>query len=253
MLISVKNKVEMILRPEIFPEQVVAGFSTRHGGVSEAPFDSLNLSLSTNDDKKHVLTNRRRLFGAVGFSLDDLAIAGQVHGTAIQEVVEPGLYTGFDGLITKKRGLLLCLTAADCASVLLADMPNGIVGACHAGWRGAVGRIVIDTVDRMVTQGASPASMVAYVSPCISRHHFEVGPEVAEQFDDAFVHYPPGQERPHVDLKAAIRAQLLEAQLEEIHIEIAPYCTYGEKDRFFSYRAEKGKTGRLMGFVGMKL
>ncbi len=252
-MIPGKEKVEMILRAEIFPERVVAGFSTRHGGVSEAPFDSLNLGLSTNDDEEHVLTNRRRLFGSVGFTLDDLAIAGQVHGTAVQEVVEPGLYPGFDGLITRKRGLLLCLTAADCASVLLADVPNGIVGACHAGWRGAVGRIVIDTVARMVTLGASPASMVAYVSPCISSHNFEVGPEVAEQFDEAFVHYLPGQERPLVDLKAAIRAQLLEGQLEASHIEIAPYCTYGEKDRFFSYRAERGKTGRLMGFVGLKL
>lgn len=245
--------VEMALRPPIFPEQVVAGFSTRHGGVSGPPFDSLNLGLSTGDDKADILENRRRLFKSVGFGLDDLAIAGQVHGTAIQEVTEPGLYPGYDGLITRAQGLLLCLTAADCASVLLADVSKGIVGACHAGWRGAVGNIVTLTVAGMITLGAEPARMLAYISPCISRRHFEVGSEVAAQFDEAFVHRLQGKEKPHVDLKAVIKSQLLESRLEESHIEMAPHCTYGEKDRFFSYRAERGKTGRLMGFIGLKM
>lgn len=245
--------IGMALQPQIFPEQVVAGFSTRHGGVSAPPFDSLNLSLSTNDNEADIWENRRRLFESVGFGVDKLAIAGQVHGTAIHEVTEPGLYRGYDGLITKKSGLLLCLTAADCASVLVADAANGILGACHAGWRGAVGKIVVDTIAGMVSLGARPATMIAYVSPCISLQHFEVGPEVAALFDHAFVHQLPEKEKPHIDLKAVIKAQLLESHLEEAHIEVAPHCTYGENDRFFSYRAEKGNTGRLMGFIGLKM
>ncbi|MDZ4698106.1 MAG: laccase domain-containing protein, partial [Rhodothermales bacterium] len=132
------------VKPAIFDSiaGVVAGFSTRLGGVSVSPFDSLNLGLSTNDTREAVLENRRRLFGAVGFEAGQLAITGQVHGAEVAVVETPGLYPGFDGLVTTTPRLLLCLSAADCASVLFARADGGMVGACHAGWRGAAGGIV---------------------------------------------------------------------------------------------------------------
>lgn len=231
--------------------KVVAGFSTRHGGVSTKPYDSLNLGLSTEDTKEKVLENRKRLFEAAGFSVDALAITGQVHGDEVLEVDEPGLYVGYDGLITRKKGLLLCLSAADCASVLLVDQKRELIGACHSGWRGTVANITGKTISMMLERGADPASLLAYVSPCISKDHFEVGWEVANQFDDLYIHRIPGKEKPHVDLKAALKEQLLKAGVASKNIEISPYCTVGEKNHFFSYRAEHGKTGRMMGFVGI--
>lgn len=241
------------LRPALFDEwpNVVAGFSTRHGGGSDGPYASLNLGLSVGDDAAQVRENRRRLFEAVGFSVDQLALAGQVHGAEVMEVVEAGGYRGYDAMVTRRPGLLLCISAADCAAVLLADAEARVVGACHAGWRGTVARVVVRTVAAMTRLGAAPSRLRAYVSPCISAEHFEVGPEVARQFAPAFVRRLPGQEKRHVDLKAAIAAQLAEAGLASGRVEVSPHCTFAEADAFFSHRAQKGRTGRMMGFIGM--
>ena len=242
------------LRPAIFDDwpDIVAGFSTRHGGGSDVPYASLNLSLSTDDDEAQVCDNRRRLFGALGFSTDQLALAGQVHGAAVKEVVEAGVYRGYDAMVTQRPGVLLCISAADCAAVLLADAEARVVGACHAGWRGTVARVVVGTVAAMRWLGAEPSRLRAYVSPCLSAEHFEVGPEVARQFEAAFVRRWPGKAKPHVDMKAAIAAQLAEAGVAPERVEVAPHCTVAEVDTFFSHRAEKGRTGRMMGFIGMR-
>ncbi len=244
----------MYLSPEIFTPytNIVAGFSTRQGGVSSAPYDSLNLGLSTQDHKEDVLANRKRLFESVGFNTQSLAITGQVHGTSLIWVDEPGLYKGYDAIVTESPGILLCLSAADCASVLIADVENNMVGACHAGWRGTVGGIVSKTVAAMLERGADVSTLKAYVSPCISGDNFEVGFEVAEQFDAAFVRQIPGKVKPHIDLKLAIQNQLLEKGLSKADIEISTHCTFAETHQFFSHRAEKGKTGRHMGFIGLK-
>ncbi len=241
------------LRPTVFADVpgLVAGFSTRHGGASAAPYASLNLGLSTGDEDARVQQNRRRLFAPLGFPPERLAIAGQVHGEKIKTVTEAGLFPGYDGLVTQKRGLLLCISAADCAAVLLADIEAGAIGACHAGWRGTVAGIVGKTVAALEALGAEAARLRAYVSPCISAEHFEVGPEVAAQFDAAFVRRWPGKAKPHVDLKATLAAQLEAAGVPAAGIEVSPHCTFAETDRFFSYRAENGETGRLMGFIGM--
>ena len=230
---------------------IVAGFSTRQGGVSEAPYTSLNLGLSTKDPSENVQANRRRLSEAAGFAPDRLVIAGQVHGSNIKLATEAGLFSGYDGLVTQTPGLLLCISAADCAAVLLADAEARIIGACHSGWRGTVANISEKTVAAMAKLGAAPARLRAYISPCISMKNFEVGPEVAAQFDDAFVHYLPDEPKPRVDLKAVIAAQLEQAGLAPDAIEISPHCTMGETDTFFSYRAENGQTGRMMGFIGL--
>ena len=241
------------LRPAAFADVpgLVAGFSTRRGGVSRPPFDDLNLGLSAGDERADVLENRRRLAEHVEFGPDALAIAGQVHGAEIKRVEAPGLFPGYDGLVTRTRGLLLSITAADCAAVLLADADAGVIGACHAGWRGTVARIAERTIEAMQAEGARPERLRAYISPCISRAHFEVGPEVAQRFDRAFVHHPPGKTKPHVDLKAAIRDQLVQAGVPPDVIEVAPQCTFAEPEAFFSYRSQHGRTGRMMGFIGM--
>lgn len=242
------------LRPALLDDLpgIVAGFSTRHGGVSEGPHASLNLSLSMGDAEAQVWENRRRLFEAVGFSLDQVAYAGQVHGAEVVAVREAGLYRRCDGMVTGTPGLLLCISAADCAAVLLADAEAPVVGACHAGWRGAAAGIVARTVAAMQRLGAEPGRLRAYVSPCISAENFEVGPEVAAQFDPAFVRRWPGKAKPHVDLKAAVAAQLEEAGVGALRVEVSPHCTMAETDTFFSHRAEKIRSGRMLGFVGMR-
>lgn len=242
-----------LLRPAIFEDLTgyVAAFSTRKGGVSEGPYATLNLGLSTGDEDENVWTNRWIFAEALGFTPERLALAGQVHGDDVLEIDEAGLFRGYDGLVTDRAGLLLGITAADCAAVLLADPEAQVVGVCHSGWRGTASRISAKTVHAMRRRGARPERLRAYISPCISAEHFEVGPEVAAQFEAAYVAHPDGG-KPHVDLKAAIRNQLQEAGVPAGQIEVSPHGTAADTDTFFSYRAEDGATGRMMGVVGMK-
>jgi hypothetical protein len=245
------REVELI-RPAVLNfKNVRGGFSLRHGGGSSEPYHSLNLGLSGGDDAEIVHENRRRLFAMAGLPADRLAIAGQIHGVNVARTSDSGLYPGIDALVTRSAHLVLCITAADCAVILLADSGARVVGACHSGWRGTVDHIVEDTVEEMQDLGARPEHLHAFVSPCISADHFEVGHEVAARFSDQYVLERDDWPRPHVDLKSAIRDQLLKCGLRASSIEISPHCTFTETDAFFSYRAEKGKTGRMMGFISL--
>ncbi len=242
-----------LLRPAIFADLpgIAAAFTTRAGGVSQSPFDSLNLGFSTGDDEAAVRENRRRVLEALGFAPDALATVGQVHGAAVAKVTEPGHTDRHDGLVTDRRGLVLGVLVADCGAVLLADAEAGVIGACHAGWRGAVGGIPIVTIEAMRKLGAEPKRIRAYVSPCIGPDAFEVGIEVATQFDDAHVLRRPEQAKPHVDLPGAIVTQLRKMGLGKEHIEVEGRSTF-DTAHFFSYRAEGGTTGRMMGVIGMR-
>ncbi len=237
--------------PAIFHRSpVIAGFSTRGGGSSSGYLSTLNLSLSVGDDPEIVTANRKAFFGSFGLSLDELATAGQIHDTNVEIVNAAGFYPETDGLVTRVPGVALCLTAADCASVLIADCKNGVVGACHAGWKGAVGGIVPKTVQKMLSVGADPASMKTYIGPCISVANFEVGEEVASQFPSSFV--DRSFDKPHVDLSGTLRQQLLDAGVANSDIEVSDRCTYAEIETFFSHRAENGKTGRMMAFIALE-
>ena len=228
---------------------VVAAYSTRHGGVSTAPFHSLNLGLNTGDEAKAVLSNQSRFLGQLGIRLDQLARAEQVHGSAVATVEAPGAYRGVDALVTARPGIALAIAAADCAVVLLVDPTARVAGAAHAGWRGAAANIVRATVRAMQAIGAVPANIHAFVGPCISAANFEVGPEVAAQFAPEHVREPVPGQRPHVDLRAVLDDQLVEVGVPEKAIETCPFCTFDRTDDFFSYRKEGGRTGRMMGVI----
>lgn len=242
-----------LIRPAVFDEveSAAAAFTTRAGGVSAWPFDRLNLGFSTGDEADNVYENRRRLALVMGFAPEQMAVAGQVHGSAVKAVYRRGLYRGYDGLVTRTPGLLLCTTAADCASVLLADATAGIVGACHSGWRGTAARIAAKTVAAMAQGGAAPGRIRAYISPSISADQFYVDDDVAAQFDKAFLYRRFRAKKWRVDLKAAIAAQLRQAGVLPPFIEISPRCTASEYETFFSYRYAQGRTGRMMGVIGL--
>lgn len=248
---TMERSKPLAILPESFADlrTVSAGFSQRRGGVSEAPYRSLNVGLSTGDEDERVLENRRRLFEPFGIDVERLAIAGQVHGSDVLVVSGSGLYPGYDALVTSVPGVVLCITSADCAVVLLADPDAAVIGACHSGWRGTVDNIAGKTVRRMIGCGADPERMRAYVGPTIGVEHFEVGPEVAACFPPEFVVHRAEWPRPHVDLTSAIAGQLARAGLDCAAIEVSDRCSFSETSSFFSYRAENGTTGRMMGFI----
>jgi YfiH family protein len=266
---------------------LVHGFSSRPGGVTTCyGARSLNLGFTKEDDREHVLENRKRLLLALGAETRKkpwpLIVNRQVHSDVIHVVRTPpaGLLVG-DGLITNLAGVALAVQTADCFPVLLVDTANQIVGAFHAGWRGTVKRIAEKGVGVMRREfGSRSKDIYAAIGPGIQQCCFEVGDDVRQEFESQFSwagelfrdvkssdaireKYPllfmnaraPGHgddcTKPHLDLREANRRQLIAAGVPAPHISALEGCTACDTRRFFSHRAEKGKTGRMMAVIGI--
>lgn len=239
-------------RPLIFQSipGLVAGVSTRHGGLSEAPYASLNLGKHTDDSPELIEKNLALFCAELSISPADLARSYQVHGDKIWVTGRPGYQSGFDAMISVEPGVFAGIGIADCTPILLADPVTGVCAAIHAGWKGTVAKIVEKTARRMIeNRGSNPADILAYIGPCISVKHFEVGDEVAAQFDEAFKSRKGVKW--HVDLKAANAAQLEKLGIQQI--EIDPACTIEDNDTYFSHRKEKGITGRMLALIGFRI
>jgi hypothetical protein len=248
------NKVSFCI-PTIFQQfpHLIAGESTRHGGVSNVPFSSLNLGINTNDHRENVVENRRVFFEKLGISEAQFASSYQVHGDNIQVVSEPGRAEGYDALITNQRNVFVGVTVADCTPILIYDALNNAVGAVHAGWRGTVAQIVFKTLQTMQqTYGTQASACYVYVGTCIDECSFEVGAEVAEQFGADFKRFDATLGKYLIDLKRANAAQLSAFGIPASQIEISPYSTITHNEDYFSYRLEKGQTGRMLAVIGVK-
>jgi YfiH family protein len=244
----------MILKPQLIDaEEVIAAQSTRLEGVSPEPFNSLNLGLSVQDDEKNVHKNRELFFGQLGIPLSQLSLSHQVHQNKVQVVERPGRSEGYDAQITNKRGVYLAVSIADCAPILIYDERNDAVAAVHAGWRGTTMGVVTNTLKQMKrVYGTNGRFCKAFIGACISFDVFEVGEEVAVNFEEAFKRYDEEKKKWFVDLKEANKKQLLDFGISSHQIEVSEYCTVKNNDLFFSHREEKGKTGRMMAVIGMK-
>lgn len=229
---------------------IVQGFTTRQGGVSATPYDSLNLGSHVGDNLGDVLANRQRVWAKVGFAESDVALAEQVHGDGIA-VVKAGTggqpLPGVDALVTDVPHLLLMLFFADCVPVYLVDPERRAIGLAHAGWRGAAADIVGKTAQRMAEEfGSVPSSCRAAIGPCIGGESYEVGPEVLAHFLPHSAISGPA----HLDLQQVISRQLLAAGLRSEAIAVSGEDTFQNKQDFFSYRRH-GITGRMAAFLGM--
>ncbi|MFI5204368.1 MAG: peptidoglycan editing factor PgeF [Flavobacteriales bacterium] len=245
----------MKITPTIFdPKQVSAAQSTREGGVSTAPFDSLNLGLSVNDNKEHVIENRTRFFTSLGFSPEQISISKQVHGKHVLHVGKPGICEGYDAQITNVPGICLAVSVADCVPVLIHDPVTKAVAAIHAGWRGTVADISGETLRMMKEKfNTDPVNCVAFIGACIEFDNFEVGDEVAAQFSGDIKRKNPITKKYHVDLKKANLLLLEKWGIPRENIEISEHCTWRDGHLFFSHRRDKGTTGRMMAAIGLKI
>lgn len=219
-------------------------FSTREGGVSQGPFQSLNLGILTDDHRERVLENRHRLAGAVGFDADRASMGRQVHGAELAWAgpAIPGAYGSpgpepppeADGQLTDQRLRPLLVLVADCLPVALLGERG--LGMLHCGWRGLAAGIIGAAAEQI---GARAAAIGPGIGPCC----FEVGPEV----EAAFAELGPGMMHArNLDLPEVARRLLARAGVEQV--ESAGICTYCDK-RFFSHRRDRGKTGRQAGIA----
>ncbi len=244
----------MHLIPSIFNSSaVIAAQSMRSGGVSPAPFNSMNLGLSVNDLPENVMKNRALFFNSLGIELDQLSISKQIHGAEILHAQNPQITEGYDAQISNTKGLFLVVSVADCTPILIHDEKENAVAAIHAGWRGTVSNIVGNTLAKMkATFGTEGKNCKAFIGACIGYEQFEVGEDVAAHFDKVFKRFDTDKQKYYVNLKAANREQLLRFGVLPQNIEISNYCTSANNDLFFSHRKEKGNTGRMMAVIGLK-
>jgi YfiH family protein len=234
--------------------QVVHAFPTRAGGVSPAPYDSLNLAVRWGDGRDNVLENRRRLLAACG--VERVAIARQVHGAGVVNVTAAELPpdTEADALISDVSGVALGVFTADCVPLLIADPVTGAVAAVHAGWRGVIAGVAPAAVQGLRgCYGSRPADLRVALGPAIGPCCFEVGAEVEAAFAASFPGLPlatPGPAgKPHIDLKRALRAQLQGAGIPAAQIDAGDECTRCEPARFFSYRRDNTRTGQHLSVI----
>ncbi len=231
-----------------------AHVSTRHGGVSPAPWNTLNFSVLRGDEPERVQANRERFAAAGGVNVDEIVTCQQVHGTGIAKVdwADAGQrMEGSDGLITDAVGLPLALVFADCAPLLLYDRRNHALGVSHSGWRGTVNGIPTATLWAMqAAYDTDPADVIAAIGPSIGPESYEVGQEVLDlthaklDFADTLFTYPNGDDRnPYFNLWQAIRGQLTAAGVPAEQVEVSGIDTARNTQDFFSHRAEKGRCG----------
>jgi len=282
---------------------LVHAFSTRRGGLSPAPCAGLNLGFTESDRRERVEQNRRRFLEQLGGKDFVPASVRQVHSSHSLVVTRdradqlayqlPGIEVAVpaathppagDGLMTAEPGILLTIRIADCLPLLLADPQRRVVAAVHAGWRGAVARVIEKAVgDMRRTFGSDPQELIVAVGPSIRACCYEVGEEVVQAFHGTFADadqffrtlpnrpeaandrhsilflsaYPPGHAPEHVpaarlDLTAVARHQLARAGVKPANIWVADYCTACRTDLFFSYRQEGGCTGRHAAAIGIR-
>lgn len=241
----------MILRASHFPPTVTHAFSTRRGGVSEGRYASLNLGARWGDDPDAVNENLSRLAQWCEYEPSALVRVRQVHGDRVVPVTQVKAETEADG-IWAARGQTSCVVGvmtADCVPILVCDRSGSLVAATHSGWRGTVANIAARTVEALCGAGAKPKELLAAIGPCIEVEAFEVGEEVAEQFEPRFVNRELGP-KPHVDLVGCVRAQLLDAGLSPDSIERVGSCTHRDPDTYFSYRRDGAGIGQQLSVIG---
>ena len=233
------------------------GFFTRHGGVSEGVYASLNGGLGSADDPGKVERNRAIAAGALGGKEADIRGLHQTHSNIAIEAGEAPKGDG-DALVCNRPGLILTILTADCAPVLLADPEAGVVAAAHAGWRGSAAGIIPSTVELMANLGAEPARIRAVVGPSIQQASYQVGPDMRDAVlaaspaaEDCFAADPePGRFR--FDLPRFVLLQLAEAGVAATAMEDDTYSD----DRFFSHRRachrDDPDSGRLMSMIRLQ-
>lgn len=244
---------------------LVAGFTTRVGGVSEPPFSSLNFGLHTKDQNSDVLRNREILSEKLDFPLEQWILGEQVHGKNITVVSKhdsgKGTRTldsaipGVDGLITKEEGVLCAAFFADCVPLFFLDIKKRVAGIAHAGWKGTVAGMAEQMVEGFIDAGSEIGDLRAAIGPCISGTHYEVDHKVMEHIDfelKELVSHPTGDGKFNLDLRKMNELLLLRAGLSADQIDVTKRCTFEDEEQLFSFRRDQGNTGRMLGYIGFK-
>ena len=235
------------------------GFFTRRGGTSSGIFKGLNCGAGSSDQSEAVIINRGRVADAMQVPHDHLMGVHQIHSA---DVVTVGSATQdrpkADALVTATKGIALSVLSADCQPVLFADTQAGVIGAAHAGWKGALDGVLSQTVEAMIALGAKRENICAAIGPCISQRAYEVGPDFMDNFmdedpDNARFFAQGNGDRLQFDLPAFGLKSLRETGIATA--EWTRHCTYSDPERFYSYRRsvhqKEADYGRLIAAISL--
>jgi polyphenol oxidase len=239
---------------------VTHGFFTRQGGYSSGIFSSLNCGLGSGDDVALVTKNRSKVADDLGVAHSHLVSPYQLHSADVIVVDAPfAERPKVDGLVTNKRGLALGILTADCGPVLFADQQAEVIGACHAGWKGALTGVTDNTVEAMESLGAERKNIVAVLGPTISQRAYEVGPEFPKPFlqqnatHEKYFISSVRNDHYMFDLPAYLIDRMMAFGVGQVYN--SELCTYSDRERFFSYRRtthlQENDYGRLISAIAL--
>jgi len=242
-------------------EFISHGFFGRRGGCSNGPYSSLNVSFATKDDRDNVERNRAIAMHSLGLKGKNLFTLSQVHSNRVVEIgpgFDPKSHPEADAMVSKQTGIALGVLAADCTPVLFVDRQAKIIGACHAGWRGALNGIVGNTVEAMEQLGAFRNNIIATIGPTIWPQNYQVGPQFAQEFlklhpgGERYIVFPENGGGEHFDLPGFILAQLRIAGIK--NPSQVGECTFQHPELYFSYRFashQNGETGCQIAIIAL--
>jgi hypothetical protein len=235
------------------------GTFTRHGGVSDAPWGTLNLGRMVGDEIARVRENHRRVYDCLGVDANRACTVWQVHSADTVIVTAPPTGQDWlsqaDGMVTNQEGLSLVMRFADCVPILFYDPVRHVIGIAHAGWRGTLSGVQVNVVNTMCqAYGSKPADIQACIGPSIGPDHYQVGKEVVDQAAEVFdsldgIIRQAADGSAYLNLWEANQQLLEQTGIEQI--EIAGICTATHTDEFFSHRAEQGRTGRFGAVIAL--
>ncbi|NLY18546.1 MAG: peptidoglycan editing factor PgeF [Clostridiaceae bacterium] len=246
-------------------ENITAIFTTRHGGVSSAPYDTLNFSLHKKNKLENVLENFRRLSEKTGIPMDRMVLSKQVHGSTVSIVDKRHCGMGLtgertlgdtDGLITGSKGVALVTFYADCVPVYLYDKKEGVIGLVHSGWRSTIENISAKAVEKMKSVfNCKPENITAAIGPHINKCCFEIGDDVYREFVSKLPFskemIKPSGEKWKADLSGIIARSLILEGIDKCNIHDIKRCTVCEKELFFSHRGGHGNSGTAIALFMM--
>ncbi len=226
---------------------VRAAISIRHGGVSQAPYASLNLAEHVGDCPKAVATNRQIFFAATG--VQKLVYCRQIHSARVIEAESVGeVREPADAIISATPGCALGVFTADCVPVFILDSATPAIGIVHAGWRGTLAKIAVNAIKEMSARfGTAPEDCLVHLGPSIQKCCYTVSSDLISQFTAHFGLFV--QDGTNLALQAANAVQLVESGVPSAAISVSPFCTACCTEHFYSYRAEGGRTGRMLSFI----
>ncbi len=259
-----KNRLKYLAIPS-FEEAggVISAFSTRVGGVSPHPFDTLNFSKKREQNDNNFFENLKRFGDAAGFEYKNTVAINYAHspdlyhaaaGDAGRGIAKENVPMFCDGLFTDTAGLPIMSFHADCVPLFFYDPKVRAIAVCHAGWRGIAAHMIKNAVKSLVSLGSRESDILAAVGPCISGEFYEVGPEVADVFISGFGSDKVEQRNGglFLDLAGVCAADIMDCGISPGHVTVCGLCTYKEKGLFFSHRRDKGVTGSMAAVLQLK-